>query len=265
MCRIVAHVGQMTKIKLDEISMVDYPAHMVNGFAVIKSTSAEKSDAVMAALGQKSTNNMPTVTPEEIAKALSELSTEDITKALSERSDVADVLKALAPEDEATEQKPETDIFKGLSPELVAEFTKRDEQLAEFKKAADAAEETAKIEKSLRLDREAIESAKSDYDNLGYDHDVVDPAIRKFTDADPKAGEALATLLKAVNEQADGAIFKELGTSQEPKGDSTDQLDAIAKSMVKDGTATNYADAISKAFANPENKALVAAHFKAGN
>lgn len=253
-------VGQMTKIKLDEISMVDYPAHMVNGFAIIKSASAEKSDAVMAALGQKSTNNMPTVTPEDITKALSELSTEDFTKALSERSDVADVLKSLTPDDSETK----TDILKGLAPEVVAEFEKRDAQLAEFKKAADDAAENAKIEKSLRLDREAIESAKTDYENLAYDHDVVDPAIRKFAEANPEAGEVIATMLKAVNEQADGAIFKELGTTQAPKGEG-DQLDAFAKALQKEDSKLSYSQALAKAFADPANKSLVDAHFKAGN
>lgn len=252
----------MTKIKLDEISAVTYPAHLVNGFAVIKSATDQDSSAILDALSKRNSDPMTT----DLTKAVAEASIEDLQKALEERTDVADVVKAFAPKvdpEKAAAKDEEDDITKGLDPKVAEILKAQADKIEEFRKAAEKSATDAAVEKSLRLDREAIEKAKADYTNLAYDHDTVDPLIRKFVDANPDAGEALETMLKAVNAQADGAIFKELGTKATPT--DADPLANIAKALVADGKATNYADAIAKAVADPANKALVSAHFEAGS
>lgn len=258
----------MTKIKLDEISAVNYPAHLVNGFAVIKSATDQDSSAIFDALSKRNTDPMTT----DLTKAVAEASIEDLQKALEERTDVAEVVKAFAPKDapkddsakDGKKEPDEDDITKGLDPKIVEILKAQEAKLEEFRKAAEKSATDAAVEKSLRLDREAIEKAKADYTNLAYDHDTVDPLIRKFVDANPEAGEALTTMLKAVNEQADGAIFKELGTKGSASNDSN-PLENIAKAMVTDGKAPNYEQAIAKAVSDPANKALVSAYFEAGS
>jgi hypothetical protein len=252
----------MTKLKLDEISVVDYPAHLVNGFAVVKSATDQDSSAILDALSKRNTETMTT----DLTKAVAEASIEDLQKALEERTDVADVVKAFAPKVDPKDavEPDKDDITKGLDPKVAEIFKAQAAQIEEFRKAAEKSATDAAVEKSLRLDREAIEKAKEAYTNLAYDHDTVDPLIRKFVEANPEAGEALETMLKAVNEQADGAIFKELGTKAAPSTDS-DPLENIAKALVADGKAANYADAIAKAVADPANKSLVSAHFEAGS
>lgn len=244
----------MTKIRLDEISLVDYPAHMVNGFPVIKSASTEHSDSIMDALGKRNTE-MPVA---DLAKALAEASVDDIVKALAERTDII-VKSADADADEQDE------VMKSLSPEVRAIIEKRDAELSEFKKAAEEAEQKAEIAKAAQLDGEAIAKSK-ELTNLAFDHETVAPALRKFAEANPEAGEAIDTMLKAVNAQADGAIFKEIGTrAVVTKSEPEAALETLAKAMVTEGKETNYHDAFAKAVADPANKELVDAHFKAGN
>lgn len=268
-------MGKMTRIRLDEISAVDYPAHLVNGFAVIKSATDQDSSAIFDALSKRNTDPMTT----DLTKAVAEASIEDLQKALAERTDLEEVAKAFPAKDaakfaanadkkkaDAADAEPDADddVTKGLDPKVAAILKSQADKIEEFRKAAEKSATDAAVEKSLRLDREYIEKAKADYTNLAYDHDTVDPLIRKFVDANPEAGEALTTMLKAVNEQADGAIFKELGTKGSASNDSN-PLENIAKAMVADGKASNYEQAIAKAVSDPANKALVSAYFEAGS
>lgn len=252
-------VAQMTKIKLDEISLVDYPAHMVNGFPVIKSASTEHSDSIMDALGKRNTE-MPVA---DLAKALAEASVDDIVKALAERTDI--IVKSADADADEQDGTDEDKVMKSLSPEVRAIIEKRDAELSEFKKAAEEAEQKAEIAKAAQLDGEAIAKSK-ELTNLAFDHETVAPALRKFAEANPEAGEAIDTMLKAVNAQADGAIFKEIGTrAVVTKSEPEAALETLAKAMVTEGKETNYHDAFAKAVADPANKELVDAHFKAGN
>lgn len=257
--------GRMTKIKLDEISLVDYPAHMIDGFPIIKSATTTESDRIMDALGKR---NTPMPTDEElVAKALQEISPEDLKKALSERDDFEDIEKAFTPEVAPVATETATvsteDIYKGLPDNVVAILKDRDEKIAKAEEKADAAEVTAGIEKAKRLDREAVDVSKATWSNLAFDHEVFAPAFRKFADADPEAAKAVETVFKAVNEQADGTIFKELGTSAPgATGSASSQIETIAKALIADGKASDLPDGIAKATADPANKTLVDAYFK---
>jgi DNA-binding transcriptional ArsR family regulator len=252
--------GRMTNIKLDEISLVDYPAHMVNGFPVIKSATVSDSDALYEALGKRKTPTMPD-TQTDLVKALADVPVEDILKALAERSDVADIVKGL----EVEQPTDSEDIYKGLPENVVTMLKASDERVAKAVADAEAAQTAATIEKGARLDREAVEVAKSTYGNLGFDAEKFAPAFRKFAETNPDEAATITETLKAVNAQADGTIFKELGTSAPGASGSPEaQINDIAKALVADGKAKNQAEAITKALADPENKTLVDAYFNGG-
>lgn len=241
----------MTNIELGEISGVDYPAHMVNGFAIIKSESQSSNRALASALRKE---NMPEKTVEEV---LAGLSADELRKALA-----PEVLAELAPA--PVEKAAEEDILKGLSPEVRAEFEKRDAEIAKANEKIQKAEEAAEIAKAARLDGEAITKSKETYTNLGFEHEKVAPALRKFAGVDAEAATSIETMLKAVNAQADGAVFKELGTNTPSDTDAsaTDQLNDLAKARAtKDGVPFHkaYAEVVKE---NPE---LVSAHFKEGS
>lgn len=261
--------GRMTKIKLDEISLVDYPAHTINGFAVVKSASDSDSNDIMDALGKRNTNPMAT-DQIDLTKALGDASAEDITKALEARLADEDFAKAFPfkkpadAKDAKASDSDEDDVMKSL-PEPVREMLKaRDEKIQKAEQRAADAETTANIEKSLRLDREATELAKSEYQNLAFNYEKFGPAFRKFAESDADAAKTISEVLKAVNAQADGAIFKELGTSAstEASGEPQAQIETIAKALVAEGKAKDLSDGISKAVADPANKSLVDAYFK---
>lgn len=248
----------MTRIKLDEISLVDYPAHTVNGFAIVKSESNSDTDAILSALGNRT--EMPT--PQELlAKALADVSADDILKALEGHEAVEEITKALG----ASEESAEQDIYKGLPEQAVTLLKAREAEIAKMREEREEARAEAEIAKAARLDGEAIEKSKADYTNLAFNHEKVAPAIRKFAALDAEAAEEITTMLKAVNAQADGAIFDELGTSTKPVEKAIDGIESIAKAMVEAGTAANLPEAIAKAVADPANKSLVDAYFKAGN
>jgi hypothetical protein len=74
---------KMRKLRMDEVSGVDYPAHLHNGFSVVKSVDNHKAAAFMRAAGKEFA--MPT---KATAKSLAEASPDEI----------AEVAKALTPE-----------------------------------------------------------------------------------------------------------------------------------------------------------------------
>lgn len=258
-------MSKMTDIKLNEVSAVDYPAHMVHGFAVMKSTDPDKTEALLRALRKE---EMPDLTPDEVVKTLS---AEDIIKALSDEQR-AEFEKAFGkkkplPEDEADggadddNEDAEGNLKKSLAPEVRVLIEKTEKQNAELMERIQKSEETTQSEIAKRLDTEAINKSEKEYTNLGFDHAKVAPALRKFAAVDASGAEAITEMLKAVNAQADGAIFKTLGTDADGAGDVTPygQLEALAKARSEeDGISIHKA----RELVYGEKPELVNAYYK---
>lgn len=244
---------KMTDINLSEVSLVDWPAHMHNGFAIIKSADPDKDRALLGAFRKET---MPDVNLTEVLKGLS---ADDIRKALSDEQ-----LEGLMPPEAIVtkaEAEPE-DILKGL-PDAVREMIeKNNKDLTDALESIAKAEEQAEIEKAARLDGEAVAVSKAAYTNLGFEHEKVAPALRKFALADAEGAEVITEMLKAVNAQADGAIFKELGTTQGSlTNTSAEQITALAKAKATE-TGISFSKAYETVVNDPANKSLVDAHFK---
>lgn len=249
----------MENINLSEVSLVDHPAHMVEGFAVIKSQSPETNRALFSALRKET---MPEKT---LAEMLNEASADDIRKALT-----ADKLLELVPvaEVEVVKAAPtDEEILKALPAEVRERIEKAEARASELEaQAAEAIEKAAKAEDD-RLNEAAITKSKEEYTNLAFAHETVAPALRKFADENPEAAAVIVEMMKAVNEQADGAIFTELGTSAPvEKGEKTanDKLVELAKAReTKENVPFSkaYIDVVN----DPANAELVTAHFKENN
>jgi hypothetical protein len=301
--------NKMTDINLSEVSLVDYPAHLISGFAVIKSANPNNDEALKSAFRKE------TMSDKDIAEVLKGMSAEDVLKALTPEQlasvekavgkapapkkvitegedttdsgngkgsepvgqvgDKADVTPADAEDasdhgaDDATEGlngekkkvgKSDEDLMKSVSPEVRAMIEKSNIALAAATAQVAKANQDAEIAKAAALDSEAVSFSKSAYSNLGFDHSVVAPALRKFALSSPVAAESITTLLKAVNEQTSG-VFKELGTSAVPSSGMTpaDRITALAKA--KTSESVSFAKAYESVVNDPANAELVTAHF----
>lgn len=242
---------KMTDLDVLETSGVDHPAHLHEGFAVMKSSDPTKARAILLALGKDITMTTKTapksapVREEIIAKgddALAALRAEPAAKAIDSKLQAAlDTLAAAwqdlrgyaESQDEATPsaggstEEPvdpmlaaaaadaglDPALVKSASPELVAVLKAQGEAIAKAQERAEAAEQVAKAEQDARLDQEAIVKSRETFTNLALAHEVVAPALRKAAKVDPDLAKSIEALLINLNEQMDGAaLTKEIGT-----------------------------------------------------
>lgn len=249
--------GKMTNLTVLETSGVDHPAHLHEGFLVMKAADRTQAEAVVSAFGKKES----TVTEKSTA---SSVTAEDITKAVDKAiqpildqlaegwkslRDFAEKTDSDTPSAEAAaatdapaadpalaaetqqEMALSADVLKS-APEAVIKAI--ESQRAEIAKAR---EEVAK-ERDIRLDGEAVTFAKATWPNLGLPEETV-KSIRRVSVVDADLGETLKQMLTSANAQLDGSsILGELGTggtSDNPTVKAVDRVEDLAKALVEEG------------------------------
>lgn len=247
---------KMTDIDVVETSGVDHPAHLHEGFLVMKSADPHKATALLA-VGKdtKMTGQTKTVSPaaKSTVAADAELVAEAVAKAID--SKLQPILDSLAeawqslrtygesqdgstPTAEGAQPADGADPMAASAPEggdllkAVPEEIRKalDAQRAELAKTRD---ELSK-ERDARLDQEAIAKAAREFPNLGLADEVV-KAIRRVEAQDPELHKALTGLLTASNAQLDGApLLKELGGTG-TTSTAKDRVEELAKELVASG------------------------------
>lgn len=242
---------KMNDLEVLETSGVDHPAHLHEGFAVMKAKDPEKASSIMRALGKDKNMGTNPRTPappagsaDAIAKAVAEAVKKDLGGDLKAVQDeLAQVWQKLQTVVQSTDEQTPTaeetaataapaaapaavaaaaELEKALEkadPAVAAILRKQAADLAAVNKAAEdaraeanAAIEKARAEEGKRLDADAIAKSRTEFSNLAIDHEAIAPALRALGDS-PLAKSLRATLT-SLNEQQDGAdIFKELGVS----------------------------------------------------
>ena len=217
---------RLDALQIGEVSGVDHPAHLAEGWSVLKSLTG-LSDDDMA---------------EVVAEAQAAV-------AKSQPPSKETVMTDVTPTD-STE-----DVFKSL-PEPVRKALK------EAQDVAVAAVEELKKERGIRADVEAVAKAKSDFAHIpGLDPVTFGPLLRKAAEAAPEEFAEIVKALSAADAAlAESVLFKEVGSSVTPTtgsgisknaGTGTSvysQVQAIAKGLVADGTVKTEAEGIAKAF-----------------
>lgn len=248
---------KMSDIDVVETSGVDHPAHLHEGFLVMKSADPHKASALLA-LGKdtKMTGQTKTVAPtvKSTVAADAELVAEAVAKAIDSKlqpllDSIAEVWQGLRTYGEAQDDSTPTpdgaQPAEGVDPMAAAAADGADLLKAmpeEFRKALDAQRaELAKTrddlakERDARLDEQAIAKAAREFPNLGLSEEVV-KAVRRVEAQDADLHKALVGLLTASNAQLDGApLLKELGgtgSSSTAKG----RVEELAKELVLAGT-----------------------------
>lgn len=277
---------KMVSLNIEETSGVDHPAHLHEGWLVIKSDNLTGMDDLLSDLNkqnnqsdeslyQKGTEEEPMAqdeTQDVIDKAMHEdkkeknmnmeedkkkMSYDDMKKKIAELEDELDkAKKKLAKTKEKDEEMKKEDITSLIkeAPEPIRQMLETMEKSAnEAKIRVAEIEEVLKSERIARANEESIEKAKA-WKFLGLDANKVGPALRQLAEVDADLAKSVEEALSSVNAQAESAnIFAEIGKSANPAtGNAYDQLTSLAKSASENKSMT-FEQAFSEAvLANPD-------------
>ena len=259
---------KMVNLNIEETSGVDHPAHMSEGWVVMKNATTEDVESAFSEIEESTMDEVQELDQViELQDALlkAEARIEELEKAAKKKEygmddeedelSMADKKKKVA--------KMDDEVIKSL-PEPVRKMVDDLRAQAEeaVHKAQAATEELAK-ERIAKADAEATARVKS-WTSLALDAEKVGPALRKLSEADADLAKSVEEVLSSVNGQAESAnIFAEIGNSNAGDGSSAyERLSALAKAAVEDNAATTFEQAfVEVATANPD---LYAQHLAEG-
>jgi hypothetical protein len=269
----MAKAPKMVRLSVDETSGVDHPAHLSEGWLVMKSASSEEINDVINSLT-------------EVQSLTKEDSVSDETTVVTEDPAVVDAPAADAPTESPAEDKDariaelEAELEKAKSKMTADEKEEADEaqkpgesdadyamrmktmkkmaEMEDFAKAAVAKavavekaradEATALLtkEREARADELAIAKAK-DWNNLPLEAEKVGPALRRLAIIDEALAKSIEGILTSVNAQAKTSnLFAEIGKSAGSDSvDAYDRMTALAKAAVDSGVASSMEQALA--------------------
>jgi hypothetical protein len=243
---------KMVNLAIEETSGVDHPAHLHEGWLVMKSADESEIQRVLdeTLTEEDSTMEETTTTATEAQVEKAEMTMEDAMKKIAElegKLSEMEMSKETMPESEKTEDDDKMEYMKS-APESVVKM------IEDFKKQAETATEELRKEREAKADADAIEKAKG-YTNLNLEAEKIGPALRRLSAVDSDLAKSVEDILTAVNAQAESAnIFAEIGKSADfTSGDAYGRMTTLAKSAVEDGSAKTFEQAFaSVASQNPE-------------
>jgi hypothetical protein len=232
---------KMVNLKVDETSGVNHPAHLLEGWVVIKSAPEVNVDDKEHNVPDDKNTPDPIVADEAdaVVKDARIVALEGEVATLTAERDSA-VAKAAETE---TPETPESAIEKALGdmPESIrVAFAKERGERETLAKALE-------VERSERADEKAIEKAAG-YKNLGLDPTEIGPALRALSENDADLSGTIIKALNALAVQVETSdLFKAAGFGGDTASDSDDptkQVMAKAQAMVDAGESTNFAKAV---------------------
>lgn len=215
--------AKLVELSIQETSGVDHPAHLHEGWVVMK--EAGVLSEALSEIDQHSTDT------ESREKAVDLTPTEETPVEEEQITEATDVVEVEASED-VTKAEELTDLRKELADRDSRIQALEDE--AEFAKAA---------------------STVSQWEHLSKSSDQLATALRDIRRAAPEAAAVIEEALTTANGQMESAgIFKELGTDATPEEeDAFATLSRLADERVQAGTADNFSKAMADvAIANPD-------------
>ena len=250
---MLARTRKMANLVIEETSGVDHPAHLHEGWLVMKSADESEVQRVLDETLTKE-ESMPKdmqdekdpLATEEVDKA--EMTMEEAMKKIADLEAKLSEMDKMYGEKEPKSEKTEDEDFMKSAPESVVKM------IEDFRKQAETATEELRKEREAKADADAIEKAKG-FSNLNLDAEKVGPALRRLSTVDADLAKSVEEILTSVNAQAESAnIFAEIGKSADfTSGDAYGRLTAMAKSAVEEGNAKSFEQAFANvASSNPE-------------
>jgi hypothetical protein len=281
----MAKARKMVALNIEETSGVDHPAHLHEGWLVIKSENLTGVDDLLSDLSDNKNNsnefqkgteeeamaetNNVEVTSEvestiEVDKAMHEdkkkksmhedkkkMSYDEMMKKIKMLEDELATAKGKLKKSEDDEVVIDTASLVKEAPEPLRKMLQDlEKSAAEATARANSAEEVLKAERVARADSESIEKAKA-WKFLGLDAEKIGPALRQLAEINEELAKSFEDALNSVNAQAESAnIFAEIGKSSTPtNGSAYEQLTSMAKAVAgTDGVTFEqaFANAVSQ-------------------
>jgi hypothetical protein len=258
----------MTELVIEETSGVDHPAHLHEGWLVIKASNTESVADVLAAL------------PEPLGESMSEDPTEVTQEADSEVTLAAEEDKADGMEPESKQMEEELAMAQARIAELESRIAELEgsadedmmeeaaddvvalaksapepirKAMEELVKAKAEAESTLAKEREDRADADAITKARGAYKHLALEAEKVGPALRRLAAIDADLAKSVEDALASADAQNESAdIFTEVGKGFVPAGDAINKMTSLAKAAVAEGKAATVEQAMAQvAIDNP--------------
>ena len=250
---------KMVNLAIEETSGVDHPAHLHEGWLVMKSASESEVQRVLDKSLTKEDSTMEDMktteatevkvektVEEELAMAQARIAELEAKLAEKELKPEEEVVMAMD-EDSMEPKKEEEDYMKSAPTSVVKMIT-------DLKKQAEEATAELRKEREARADAQSVEKAKG-WANLNLNAEKVGPALRRLSETDSELAKSVEEILSSVNAQAESAsIFAEIGKSADFKsGNAYERMTTLAKSAVDEGVAKSMAQAIADvASKNPD-------------
>ncbi len=250
---------KMVNLAIEETSGVDHPAHLHEGWLVMKSASESEVQRVLDKSLTKEDSNMEDMktteatedkvektVEEELAAAQARIA--ELEAKLAEKEMKPEVEVEMAIDENSMEPKKEEEEYLKSAPTSVVKM------ITDLKKQADEATAELRKERIARADAQAVEKAKG-WANLNINAEKVGPALRRLSETDSELLKSVEEILSSVNAQAESAsIFAEIGKSADFKsGNAYERMTTLAKSAVDEGVAKSFAQALADvASKNPD-------------
>ena len=250
---------KMVNLAIEETSGVDHPAHLHEGWLVMKSASESevqrvldksltKEDSTMEDMKttEATEDKVEKTVEEELAAAQARIA--ELEAKLAEKEQKPEVEVEMAMNEDSMEPKKEEEDYMKSAPTSVVKM------ITDLKKQAEEATAELRKEREARADAQSVEKAKG-WANLNLNAEKVGPALRRLSETDSELAKSVEEILSSVNAQAESAsIFAEIGKSADFKsGNAYERMTTLAKSAVDEGVAKSMAQAIADvASKNPD-------------
>jgi len=250
---------KMVNLAIEETSGVDHPAHLHEGWLVMKSASESEIQRVLDKSLTEEDSNMEDkktteatedkvekTVEEELAAAQARIA--ELEAKLAEKEEKPELEVEMAMGQDSEEPKKEEEDYMKSAPAPVVKM------IQDLKKQAEEATAELRKEREARADAQAVEKAKG-WANLNLNAEKVGPALRRLSETDSELAKSVEEILSSVNAQAESAsIFAEIGKSADFKsGNAYERMTTLAKSAVEEGVAKSFAQAMADiATKNPD-------------
>lgn len=240
---------KMVALKVLETSGVDHPAHLEEGWIVMKNAGTQTEETV-----SENTETMEQGLEEayiervvELEKALAASTEElsDLKKAYGKMPEFIQEKIDAKKEDEDEEEEEESDeaTMKSLLKSVPAPVR---EMLEKAEASANIAREELKKERDSRRDEQFVAKATA-WSHLTVDAKDLGPALRRLNDIDATLGETIEKALESANAQAESAsIFDEIGRGSRPsEGNAYAKVETLAKAAFVAGEYSTVEQAMT--------------------
>lgn len=222
---------KMVALKVLETSGVDHPAHLEEGWIVMKNATKEATVSEEQIGMDENLEEAYIERVVELEKALSasQAQVEELEKASKKKMDQMAGDEETAADAADPEEEDDSYMMKSL-PQPVREMLEK------------AANETAMVREELKKERdsrrdEEFVAKASGWSHLTIDAKEVGPSLRKLSDIDPSLASQVEKALEGANAQAESAaIFGEIGRGSRPDdGNVYAKVEAMAKAAYANG------------------------------